>query len=124
MKIIKTIDAFNSANANFQAVRHNNTLYISGQVPKDATTGDIVGDNVAKQTDQVFRNIKAILAAAGTSLDNIIMTTVYLQNRADYDSFNDAYRRNIKKPYPARTTVEVGNLAVPVLIEISAVAAI
>jgi reactive intermediate/imine deaminase len=124
LEAIETAEAYNSANANSQAVQHGDTLYVSGQVPKDAATGKIVGDDVATQTDQVFRNIEAILDAASTDLDNVVKATVYLQDKADYAVFNDAYREHVSEPYPARTTVEVGNLAVPVLVEISVVAAV
>lgn len=106
LETIETADAYNSANANSQVVRHGDTLYVSGQVPKDATTGEIVGDEVATQTDQVFRNIEAILSAASTDLDNVIKATVYLQDKADYATFNDAYHEHVSEPYAGRTTVE------------------
>jgi 2-iminobutanoate/2-iminopropanoate deaminase len=121
---VNTDDAYASTNANSQAVRHGDTIYVSGQVPKDAATGDVVGDDVVAQTAQVFRNLEAILAAADATLDDLVETRVYLQSVDDYDAFNDAYRQFVSEPYPARTTVEAGNLAVPVLVEISAVAAL
>jgi reactive intermediate/imine deaminase len=83
--------------------------------------GAIVAGGVAEQTEQVLRNVAACLAAAGCSMDDVVKTTVFLADLADFPAFNEIYARHFARPYPARTTVQAG-LAPGLLVEIEAVA--
>ena len=104
-----------------QAVRKGNLLQVAGQVPIDPVTGQIVGDTVGVQTRQVFANLNAILAAAGSSLDDVIMLRVYLTTAEHFAPMNEVYAEYVTDPFPARTTVYVG-LAPNLLVEIDALA--
>lgn len=121
---VSTTAAYTSPNPSSQAIQHGDTLYVSGQVPKDPETREVVEGDIRVQTAQVFRNLEAVLVAGGTSLDNLVKTTVFLRDRADYVAFNEAYRGFVTEPYPARTTVQAGDLAIDALVEIDAIAAI
>jgi 2-iminobutanoate/2-iminopropanoate deaminase len=92
----------------------------AGQVAMDAT-GVIVPGGIAEQTEQVLRNVAVCLAAAGCEMGDVIKTTVFLTNLADFALFNAAYARHFEPPYPARSTVQVG-LAAGLLVEIEAIA--
>ncbi|WP_020672014.1 RidA family protein [Amycolatopsis nigrescens] len=108
--------------ANFsQAVRKGNILQVAGQVAFHPETGDVVGTTVAEQTKQTMKNIGAILAAAGASLDDLVMVRVYLTDTAHFAEFNETYNALVSEPYSARTTVYVG-LPAPLLVEIDALA--
>ena len=95
-------------------------VFTAGQVAMDRT-GAIVAGGVAEQTEQVLRNVAACLAAAGCSMDDVVKTTVFLADLADFPAFNEIYARHFTRPYPARTTVQAG-LAAGLLVEIEAVA--
>jgi len=107
-----------------QAVIHGDTVYVSGQVPVDPETGDIVGDDVVAQTERVMENIAAVLDAAGSSLEHVVKSNVYLDDIDDFEGFNEAYETFVSNPLPARSAVEVGDIAIDVLIEIDVVAAV
>lgn len=104
------------------AMAHDGTVFVSGQVPFDMKTGDVVGDDIAEQTEQTFDNIEAILEADGMALDDVIKTTVFLVDVDDFDGMNSVYRRRMTEPYPARSAVEVSDLAADILVEIEAIA--
>jgi 2-iminobutanoate/2-iminopropanoate deaminase len=95
-------------------------VFTAGQVAMNRT-GTIVDGGVAEQTEQVLRNVAACLAAAGCGMDDVVKTTVFLTDLADFPAFNEVYAQHFSSPYPARSTVQVG-LAAGLLVEIEAVA--
>lgn len=106
-----------------EAIRHGDTIYVSGQGPLDPETGTVVGDTVQEQTAKTLENIGRILEAGGSSLDHIVKATVYIQDMDHYDAVNQTYEKYVSKPYPARTAVEVADLPVPIDVEIEVIAA-
>ena len=104
-----------------QAVRKGPMLQVAGQVGFVPSTGALVGDTVAEQTRQVLRNVTAILAEAGSSMDDVIMLRVYLTDQAHFAEMNEVYAEFVTEPFAARTTVFTG-LAPGVLVEIDALA--
>lgn len=121
-KVAVSTDRAPKPPANFaQASRKGNLLQVAGQVAFDPDTGKVAGDTVTEQTRQTFRNIEAVLAAAGSSFDDVIMVRVYLTDTAHFAEFNEAYNALVKEPYPARTTVYVG-LPEGFLLEVDALA--
>lgn len=102
-------------------VRKGAILQVAGQVPLDWSTGEVVGATVAEQTAQSMRNVVAVLAAGGASLDDVVMVRVHLTDTAHFAEMNAAYREFLTEPFPARTTVYVG-LPAGVLVEIDALA--
>jgi 2-iminobutanoate/2-iminopropanoate deaminase len=107
-----------------QAIKAGGFVFVSGQIPIDPATGLIAQSEVAAQTDRVLQNLKAILTAAGTSLDNVVKTTVFLKSMGDFAAMNEVYARFWKKAPPARSTVEVSRLPKDVLVEIDVIALI
>ncbi|MCX7990575.1 MAG: RidA family protein [Proteobacteria bacterium] len=105
-----------------QAVLCDRFLFLSGQIPLDKDSGEIVGKNIEEQTLQVFRNISAILEEAGFKLAEVIKTTIFLKNISDFAGMNKVYESFFNPPYPVRSTVEVSNLPKGALIEIEVVA--
>lgn len=103
-----------------QAVRKGNMLQVAGQVGIDPTTGKIV-EGITAQTEQTFANLKAVLAAAGSSLDDVIMTRVYLADLADGPAMSAVYNKQVSEPFSARTTVGTA-LAPGILVEIDVLA--
>ena len=107
-----------------QAVRVGEFVFTAGQVALDPVSGELVGDDVATQTEQVVRNLRAVLAAAGTDLAHVVKTTVFLKSMGDFAAMNAVYARHFPEPFPARSTVEVGALPKGGLVEIECVALI
>ncbi|HVG34016.1 MAG TPA: RidA family protein [Pyrinomonadaceae bacterium] len=107
-----------------QAVVNDGYVFVSGQVPFDPQTGEFVEGDIAVQTERVLQNISAILLEAGTSLDHVVKTTVFLADMNDFVSMNEAYARYFKSTPPARSTVEVARLPRDARIEIEVIAAI
>jgi 2-iminobutanoate/2-iminopropanoate deaminase len=106
-----------------QAIRVGKTVYVSGEVGIDPMTGTFAGATIGEQTDQTLKNVAAILAAAGLTLDNVVATTVYLTDVNDFAGMNAAYGTHFKNPAPARATVQVAALPKKgALVEISAIA--
>ncbi len=105
-----------------QAVRADGWLFVSGQIPIDPATGHVVDGDVAVQTDRVLQNLRAILEAAGSSLDAVVKTTVFLADMDDFAAMNAVYARYFRPPAPARATVQVARLPRDVRVEIDAVA--
>lgn len=118
-----TTDASSSALPFSDAIRHGDTIYVSGQGPLDRDTGEVVGDDVRTQTRLTLANIGAILEAGGSSLDRIVKATVYLRDMRHYEAVNEAYAEVLSAPYPARTAVEVDDLPVDIMVEIDVIAA-
>ena len=105
-----------------QAVGVGNFLFVSGQIPIDPSTGQLVKGGVREQTERVLENIKAILEAAGFSLSNVAWVFVALKDLSKFSEFNEVYSRYFKENPPARMTVEVSNLPGGALVEISVIA--
>jgi 2-iminobutanoate/2-iminopropanoate deaminase len=102
------------------AVRAGDFLFLSGQVPIDPETGDLIGDDVASQTHAVLDRIERLLSAAGAQLGDVVSVTAYLADIGDWDSFNNVYKTRFEPPFPARTTVGAGLHGF--LVEISVIA--
>jgi len=107
-----------------QAVKAGNTLYISGQIPLVPGTSDFAGTDIKTQTEQVLKNLKAILTEAGADMSNVVKTTVLLKDMADFAAMNEVYASFFTGTYPARATYQVVELPKSALIEIEAVAVI
>ncbi|MGI9861228.1 RidA family protein [Moorella naiadis] len=107
-----------------QAIRAGNLIFTSGQIPLDPATGQVVSGGVAAQTEQVLANIKAILAAAGAGMEDVVKTTVYIKDMGDFNTVNEVYSRYFVQEPPARSCVEVARLPKDVLVEIEAVAVV
>jgi 2-iminobutanoate/2-iminopropanoate deaminase len=107
-----------------QAVAHNGVLYCSGQIPLDPQTGAIVDGDISVQTERVLENLKAVLEAAGSSLEKVLKTTVYIKDMTEFGKINEVYTRYFSASLPARATVEVARLPRDVRVEIDAIAAL
>jgi 2-iminobutanoate/2-iminopropanoate deaminase len=105
-----------------QAIRAAGLLFISGQIPLDPATGQMVGGSIADQTRRVFENLLAILTAAGSSFDQVVRTTVYLADMADFASMNEVYGAYFSSPAPARSTVQAARLPKDARLEIDLIA--
>jgi 2-iminobutanoate/2-iminopropanoate deaminase len=106
-----------------QAVRFSGSMiFTSGQIPVDPATGQIVGTTTAEQTEQVLRNLAAVLEAGGAALENVVKVTVFLKNMADFADMNAVYARYFPNHPPARSAVEVARLPKDVLVEIECLA--
>jgi 2-iminobutanoate/2-iminopropanoate deaminase len=105
-----------------QAIRSGNLVFLSGQIPLDPQTGNIVEGDAAVQTARVLQNLSAILEAAGSSLGQVLKTTVYLRDLADFAMMNEVYARFFDDTPPARATVEVARLPRNVSVEIDLIA--
>ncbi len=105
-----------------QAVRYGNLVFTSGQIPIDPLTGSLVAGDIVKETEQVFANLAAVLAAAGTDLSRAVKTTVFLTDMGLFGKVNEVYARYFREPFPARSTVQVAALPKGVSVEIEVVA--
>jgi 2-iminobutanoate/2-iminopropanoate deaminase len=107
-----------------QAIVHAGVVYTAGQIPIDPATGEMVGGDVAAQTDRVLRNLSAVLAAAGASLGTVLKTTVFLHDMGDFAAMNEVYGRYFGDHRPARSTVQVARRPRDAAVEIEVVAAV
>jgi 2-iminobutanoate/2-iminopropanoate deaminase len=105
-----------------QAIRLGNLLFVSGQIPIDPATNEVVKGGIKEQTERVLENVKAILEAANMTLDDVVMAFVYLSDMADFPQFNEVYSRYFKERPPARVTVAVKSLPRDVKVEIAVIA--
>jgi 2-iminobutanoate/2-iminopropanoate deaminase len=105
-----------------QAVRAGNLLFCSGQIPIDPATGEFVSGGVAEQTEQVMRNLSAVLEAAGADLNQVVKTTVFLAEMDDFTAMNEVYGRFFGENPPARATVQAARLPRDAKVEIEAMA--
>lgn len=121
MKEIKTTNAPGAIGPYSQAIEVNGLVYTSGQIGIDPATGAIV-EGVEAQAHQVCRNLTALLEAAGTSMDNVVKTTVFIKDMNDFGTVNGIYAQYFTEPYPARSCVEVARLPKDVLVEIEVIA--
>jgi reactive intermediate/imine deaminase len=107
-----------------QAVRAGNTLWLSGQIPLDPVTKELVQGDIEVQTRRVFDNIKAILAAAGASFDGVVKTTIFLTELANFAVVNKIMAEYFREPYPARSTVGVAGLPRGAQVEVECIVAL
>lgn len=105
-----------------QAIETDNLIFVSGQIPLDPVTGNVVGTTIEEQTHQVLKNIQAILEAAGSSLAGVVKATVYLADLNDFAKMNAIYSQYFPQPFPARAAFQVGRLPREVKIEIEVIA--
>ena len=106
------------------AIRAGQLLFVSGQIPMDPRTGQIVDGDISAQADQAMRNVSALLKAAGVGFEHVVRTTVFLTDMDDFAAMNAVYARYVVDPAPARATVQVARLPRDVRIEIDAIAVI
>ena len=104
-----------------QAISDGHTLYVSGQIPLVPSNGELVGEDIATQTQQVFDNLSAVATAAGTSLDHTLKITLFLTDLNHFTVINDIMAARLQEPYPARAVVEVSRLPRDVLVEADAI---
>ncbi len=104
------------------AIRSGNMLWLSGQIPLNPETQELVSDDVTEQAHQVLKNVKELLAAAGATYDHIVSVTLYLTNMDDFATVNAVYEQYMTKPYPARTTIMVAGLPKGSKVEMVAIA--
>lgn len=122
IKLVSTENAPKAIGPYTQAVIHNGIAYLSGQIPLDPASGQLIDGDIAAQTERVMENLKAVLAAAGSSLDRVLKTTVYLFDIAEFPIMNEVYGRYFPANPPARSTVQVAKLPRGARIEVDMVA--
>ena len=121
-EIIQTEHAPNAIGPYSQAVKANGLVFASGQIPIDPETGQFVAGGIVEQTEQVLKNLAAVLEAAGSGLDRIVKTTVFLADMQEFVAMNEVYGRVFKETPPARATVEAARLPRDARVEIEAIA--
>lgn len=124
MKTIATAAAPQAIGPYSQAVVHNGLLYTAGQIPLDPASMEVVAGGITEQTEQVMKNLAAVLTAAGSGLSDVLKTTVFLKNMADFTAMNAVYGKHFGDHHPARSTVEVAALPKGVAVEIELVAVV
>jgi 2-iminobutanoate/2-iminopropanoate deaminase len=123
-KVISTGAAPQAIGPYSQAIVHNGIAYLSGQIPLDPATGQIVEGGIAEQTERVFENLKAVLEACGSGLDGVLKTTVFLADMGEFAKMNEVYARYFTDNPPARATVQAARLPRDVRVEIEAIASV
>ena len=121
-KIIATSNAPKAIGPYSQGVLAGDFLFVSGQIPIDPATGDVIKGDIRTQTHRVLENLRGVLEAAGTSLKGVVKTTIFLANMEDYGAVNEVYAEFFKDSKPARATVEASRLPKDVGVEIEAIA--
>lgn len=121
-KIFTTSKAPSAIGPYSQAVEAHNTLYVSGQIPIDPVSGKLVDGGITEQTEQVLKNIGAILSAAGYSYADVVKSTCYLSDIANFKAMNEVYARYYSEKFPARAAFAVKDLPMGALIEIDTIA--
>jgi 2-iminobutanoate/2-iminopropanoate deaminase len=120
--VVATKDAPQAIGPYSQAIKANGFIFTSGQIAIDPATNQIIQGDVAAQTERVLKNLEAILKAAGSGLERVVRTTVFLKNMGDFAAMNEVYGRFWKSAPPARSTVEVARLPRDVAVEIDVIA--
>ena len=120
-EIISTKNAPQAIGPYSQAVKTGNLMFISGQIPLNPETGDLVSGSIEDEANQVLNNIKSICEAAGNSLEDIIKITIFLTDLDNFASVNEVMKEHFSEPYPARATIEVSGLPLGVNVEIEAI---
>ena len=121
-KIISTDSAPKAIGPYSQAVVANGMAYLSGQIPLDPATNQLIPGGIVEQTERVLENLKAVLEACGASLATVVKTTVYLKDMAEFQAMNEVYARYFTENAPARATVQAAKLPRDVSVEIDAIA--
>lgn len=121
-EIIQTEQAPKAIGPYSQAVRSNGLVFASGQIPIDPATGQFVSGGIAEQTEQVIKNLSRVLEAAGTGLNRVVKTTVFLADMEEFTAMNEVYGRFFSEEPPARATVEAARLPRDARVEIEAIA--
>lgn len=123
-EIISTENAPGAIGPYSQAIKANGMLFCSGQIPIDPATGEFVEGGVAEQTEQVFKNMIAVLEAAGSNLEGVVKTTVFLADMNDFGAMNEIYARYFDANKPARATVQAARLPRDARVEIECIAVV
>jgi 2-iminobutanoate/2-iminopropanoate deaminase len=123
-KIISTDKAPGAIGPYSQAIKAGGMLFCSGQIPIDPATGEFVSGGIAEQTEQVFKNLIAVLEAGGSSLDGVVKTTVFLADMGDFAAMNDVYAKYFDSNKPARATVQAARLPRDAKVEIDCIAVV
>ena len=121
-KVIQTDKAPKALGPYSQAIQAGNLLFLSGQIPIDPATGELVTGDIADKTRRVMENIKAVLESQGLSMEDVVKSTVFLKNINDFGRFNETYATYFRSAPPARSTVEVSRMARDADIEIEMIA--
>jgi 2-iminobutanoate/2-iminopropanoate deaminase len=121
-KIVATEKAPKAIGPYSQAVVHSGMAFLSGQIPLDPATGQLVEGDIAAQTTRVLENLKAVLEACGSGLDRVVKTTVYIKDMGEFAKMNEVYGKYFSENPPARSTVEAARLPRDVRVEIDAIA--
>lgn len=124
LKRIQTENAPAAIGPYSQAIVHRGIVYTAGQIALDPATGELVSGGIAEQTEQVFRNLKAVLEAAGASLGSVIKTTVFLKDMGEFTAMNEIYGRHFGDHRPARSTVQAAKLPKDCSVEIEVIAVV
>jgi 2-iminobutanoate/2-iminopropanoate deaminase len=123
-EVVSTENAPGAIGPYSQAIKANGMVFCSGQIPIDPATGQFVSDDVAEQTEQVFKNLEAVLKAAGTDLGKVVKTTVFLADMNDFTAMNEVYGRWFSENKPARATVQAARLPRDARVEIECIATV
>lgn len=123
-KIIQSADAPAPIGPYSQAVQVDSTLYVSGQIPMDPSSGELVQSNITEETHRVMKNLEAILQAAGSSFAQVAKCTIFIRDMGQFSAINEAYGQYFTESPPARETVEVSRLPKDVNVEISCIATV
>jgi 2-iminobutanoate/2-iminopropanoate deaminase len=121
-EVIATMEGPQAIGPYSQAIKANGFVFVSGQVAIDPTTQQVISGDVAEQAERVLKNLSAILKAAGSSLEKVVRSTVFLKNMGDFAAMNEVYGKHFTTAPPARSTVEVARLPKDVLVEIDVIA--
>jgi len=121
-QVISAPDAPKAMGAYSPAIKAGNLLFVSGQIPINPASGELVDGDITAQTEQVMRNLGALLKAAGAGFEHVVRTTVFLADMNDFAAMNEVYSRHVAAPPPARATVQVARLPRDVKIEVDAIA--
>ncbi len=124
METVSTENAPGAIGPYSQAVKTGSLVFCSGQIPIDPTTNEFVSDDVAEQTEQVLKNLSAVLKAAGTDLNKVVKTTVFLADMNDFAAMNEIYAQFFDMNKPARATVQAARLPRDARVEIECIAVI
>ena len=120
--VVFSVDAPAAIGPYSQAIKAGNVLYLSGQIGMNPATGELVSDDVREQTARALQNMKAVLAAAGATAENVVKTTVFLTDMADFQAVNSVYAETFSSDAPARSCVAVAALPKGAKVEVEAVA--
>ncbi len=123
-QVISTENAPGAIGPYSQAIKAGNMIFCSGQIPIDPATGEFVSQDIIEQTEQVFKNLIAVLKAAGAGLDDVVKTTVFLADMGEFAAMNDVYAQHFVDNKPARATVQAARLPRDARVEIECIAVV